>query len=225
MTLYSYSLRYDLGAAPNPYWGLCTLVICKPVIRRNAKCGDWVVGLGSVNSPLGDMSKAVVYAMKVTIPPKTMSEYNRFCVDELPEKIPDWQNPDFRRRVGDCIYDYSTDPPSIRESVHNESNRQTDVGGCNALVSDYFYYFDDRPVPLRTDLEPISHPSPGHKSTANEQHAWPFVAWLEGLGYEPNEIRGQPQLKAQIIDVADCRGVCAARDRTEAELDEMDEIC
>lgn len=33
-TLYTYCIPYDDGAAPNPYWGICTLVICKPVIRR-----------------------------------------------------------------------------------------------------------------------------------------------------------------------------------------------
>src|SRR5437870_11983954 len=104
MTLYSYCLRYDHGAAPNPYWGYCTLVICKPAIRRHATCGDWIVGLGSVESPLGDISTSVVYAMKVTRPPLAMSEYDKFCSESLRNKIPDMHSPDFRRRVGDCIY-------------------------------------------------------------------------------------------------------------------------
>ena len=42
--LFSYVLRYDDGAAPNPFWGTCTLAICKPAIRRKANLGDWVVG-------------------------------------------------------------------------------------------------------------------------------------------------------------------------------------
>jgi hypothetical protein len=66
MTLFSYCLRSDMGAAPNPFWGVCTLVICKPAIRRTAKEGDWVVGLGAGASPLGDISDQVVYAMCVT---------------------------------------------------------------------------------------------------------------------------------------------------------------
>ncbi len=65
-TLFSYCIPYDDGAAPNPFWGLCTLAICKPGIRRVAKEGDWVVGTGSVNSPAGDASGKVVYAMRVT---------------------------------------------------------------------------------------------------------------------------------------------------------------
>ena len=62
MKLYSYCLKHDRGAAPNPFWGVCTLVICKPVIRRTADVGDWVVGFGSKNSPIGDVSGKVVYA-------------------------------------------------------------------------------------------------------------------------------------------------------------------
>lgn len=38
-TLFSYCIPYDDGAAPNPFWGLCTLAICKPRIRRAAKEG------------------------------------------------------------------------------------------------------------------------------------------------------------------------------------------
>ncbi len=49
MTLYTYFIPFDNGAAPNPFGGICTLAICKPVIRRNAKAGDWVVGTGSVD--------------------------------------------------------------------------------------------------------------------------------------------------------------------------------
>ena len=36
-SIYSYVLRIDDGAAPNPFWEICTLTICKPVIRRNAE--------------------------------------------------------------------------------------------------------------------------------------------------------------------------------------------
>lgn len=69
--LYSYVLRVDDGAAPNPYWGTCTLTICKPDIRRCAQVGDWIVGTGSKNVRLKDGNKYdfsddVVYAMKVT---------------------------------------------------------------------------------------------------------------------------------------------------------------
>ena len=38
--LFTYVLAHDNGAAPNPFGGVCTLVICKPQIRRSAKEGD-----------------------------------------------------------------------------------------------------------------------------------------------------------------------------------------
>ena len=58
--IYSYVLRYDDGVAPNPYGGVCTLAICKPVIRKKAQVGDWVIGTGSFELGLGD---TLVYAM------------------------------------------------------------------------------------------------------------------------------------------------------------------
>lgn len=39
-TLFSYCIRFDDEAAPNPFWSFCVLTICKPVIRRVAKMGD-----------------------------------------------------------------------------------------------------------------------------------------------------------------------------------------
>ena len=63
------------AAAPNPFWGICTLVICRPGIRRAAKAGDWIVGTGSSNSPIGDISDRMVYAMRVS-QKITMQEYD-----------------------------------------------------------------------------------------------------------------------------------------------------
>ena len=52
--IYSYVLRYDDGAAPNPFWDLCTLTICKPGIRKGALVGDWVLGTGSKRAKCND---------------------------------------------------------------------------------------------------------------------------------------------------------------------------
>ena len=52
-TLFSYVVDHDLGFAPNPFSGCCTLVHCKfggAKDRRNivelAEVGDWIVGTG-----------------------------------------------------------------------------------------------------------------------------------------------------------------------------------
>src|SRR5919108_5570060 len=129
MKLYSYVLRYDGGAAPNPYWGICTLVICKSVIRRTAEIGDWIVGLGSANSPIGDISTRLVYAMKVT-DKLTLREYDQFCKTYLPKKIPQWQSADERLRMGDCIYQYGPgENPEMRLAVHSDRERKRDLSG------------------------------------------------------------------------------------------------
>ena len=86
-TLFSYCLPYDLGSAPNPFWGRCTLAICKPCIRQTAKIGDWVVGTGSATSPLRNNAISVVYAMQVT-EKLSMEEYDQFTRTRLPGKLP-----------------------------------------------------------------------------------------------------------------------------------------
>src|ERR1700690_770432 len=148
MRLYTYCLRYDDGAAPNPYWGICTLVICKPAIRRTAEIGDWIVGLGSVNSPIGDKSDYLVYAMKVT-EKMTMQEYDQFCLTKYPMKIPDWRSRPYIRGRGGGLYDYSAGSiPKMRWGIHNAANEVRDLSGIYALVSKHFYYFGDRPIKL-----------------------------------------------------------------------------
>src|SRR2546426_811054 len=133
-TLFSYCIPYDDGAAPNPFWGWCTLVICKPRIRRVAGKGDWIAGTGSRNSPIGDTSGRLIYAMRVT-EKMTMREYDQHVRIHLAAKIPAWFSEDARRRSGDAIYDYSSTPPRFRRSVHTEENRDRDLGGEYALSS------------------------------------------------------------------------------------------
>jgi hypothetical protein len=87
--LYTYCIPVDDGAAPNPFWEICTLNICKPAIRRTANIGDWIVGTGS--SSYGFDNK-VVYAMKVT-DKKTMEDYDAWTAANCQNKIPKHQQP------------------------------------------------------------------------------------------------------------------------------------
>ena len=221
MKLYSYCLRYDTGAAPNPFWDVCTLVICKPKIRQAANLGDWVVGFGSVNSPIGDISDRVVYAMKITTKLK-MQEYDEYCRSDLQRKIPQWyKRGDYDLKVGDCIYDYSKgEPPNLRKSVHDERNRKRDLGGEFALLSTHFFYFGDKPVQLPRKLKSIIHTTQGHKSNVNQPYVQEFINWIES--YEPNKLYGQPQRKLEITLEKDLLNKCASRD---LEEDQNDELC
>jgi len=189
--LFSYCIPYDDGAAPNPYGGICTLVICKPRIRSVAKKGDWIVGTGSIKS---GFANKVIYAMKVT-DTMSMKEYDTYCRSHYPSKIPDWYNKtDYSRRVGDCIYDFSTEPPKLREGVHKEGNRATDLGGKKALLSDHFYYFGNNPVKLPPKLVPIVNQRQGHKSNLTKDYFEDFVKWIEGFIGNLNRVRSEPGL-------------------------------
>lgn len=69
--LFSYVVDHDLGFAPNPYSGYCTLVHCKfggEGGRRNiielADVGDWIVGTGGQNGESAGNGR-VIYLMRV----------------------------------------------------------------------------------------------------------------------------------------------------------------
>jgi len=60
--IYAYKMTDDNGAAPCPQGGFLTLAICKPEIRKNAKLGDTLIGVGGKNLGLGRL----IYAAKIT---------------------------------------------------------------------------------------------------------------------------------------------------------------
>ena len=190
-TLYSYVVRTDSGAAPNPFGGVCSLVICKPDIREHAEVGDWIVGTGSANSEVGNIQGQVVYAMRVSAK-MTMAEYDDYAQEHLPIKVPDGQSGANISNVGDAIYDFSETPPRLRDGVHCEEERERDLGGRFALLSDHFYYFGAQAKPLPEHLRPIVKKRQGHRSTANEGYVDDFIEWIEGLDARPNHLQGLP---------------------------------
>lgn len=179
--LYSYTIPADDGAAPNPFNGMCSLAICKPKIRSSADVGDWVAGLGA-----GSLAGTLVYAMRVDeIQP--MSEYDRLASYRWPDRIPDVKSPRIQRRLGDCIYDYSSGKPVQRRGVHNEGNVVKDLGGLNVLLSYHYFYFGGKPIPLPRNLHGIVHQTQGHKSKANDSLVEAFISWIEEMGLPPGQ--------------------------------------
>lgn len=224
--IYSYVLRYDDGAAPNPFWGLCTLTICKPVIRRTAQIGDWVIGTGSKNTRLSDgnchdFRDSIVCAMKITNI-RTLEEYDEYCNHSLTNKIPKWKTKDWRLKVGDCIYDYSKEnEPTIRKGVHNEENRKKDLSGQNALLSDHFYYFGAEAKPLHTELTQLIKKNQGHKKIENKNLIEKFEKWI--AQFEKNKLYSDSQMKwlfdREITEkeLSICAKQCAIDDEDETE--------
>jgi hypothetical protein len=214
--LFSYCIPYDDGAAPNPYWGVCTLAICKPAIRRAAKKGDWVVGTGSKRTLTGhDFSGRVVYAMEVTNV-LSMAEYDAWTKNKLPEKIPNTISKDLNRRVGDSIYDFAFNPPKLRRGVHEDGNRNADLSGNNVLLSRNFFYFGRKPIRMPIRLIPIVHQTQGHKVNANDRYVDQFLDWLKGQDLERNCLLGEPDL----LEVVGKQLATCARLRSQSDEDD-----
>ena len=177
--LFTYTIPIDDGAAPNSFWGMCSLAICKPGIRSTARKGDWVAGLGSRNADSGDLSGRLVYAMRVE-EVVSLREYDKRAASHRPHRLPNTGSADLSDRLGDCIYDYSRGVPVQRPGARSRKRRDH-LHGKNVLVSRDFYYFGSRAIPLPDHLLPICHQTQGHESTANAPYFQRFVTWLRGL--------------------------------------------
>jgi hypothetical protein len=208
--LFTYTIPVDDGAAPNPFRGMCSLAICKPGIRRIAIKGDWVAGLGSKNSPSGDLSGHLVYAMCVE-ELLSLQDYDRQAPARWPHRIPNVGSPDLSERLGDCIYDYSRGAhPSQRPSVHGPDNVKTDLSGENVLISRDFYYLGNRAVKLPDELFPICHQTQGHRSDSNAPYFDKFVSWVRNLPLAGGQMHGWPDFTVNWATVASAGG-CSIR--------------
>lgn len=216
-TLFSYTIPYDDGAAPNPFNGMCSLAICKPGIRRIAKRGDWIAGLGSKDAPRGDLSGRLVYAMKVERV-ISMRDYDRFAPEHWPHRIPNIKSAALQDRLGDCIYDFSSSSPVQRPGVHDEGNRETDLSGENVLISWNFYYFGSCAIPLPDHLRPICHQTQGHRSISNAPYFESFVQWIRSAVPESGQLYGWPDLVLEWAPNLHRQGCVIRRDDGEQDI-------
>lgn len=191
MKIYSYVVRYDDGAAPNPFWGYCTLAICKPVIRRVAKIGDWVIGTGSKEN-VGN--ERLVYAMKVT---EIMRLEDYGSSKRFTMKIP--VGKEGIASLGDNIY-YVDEEGVVRQrfpSVHSYADRENpktqshDLSGKNVLISqsgDFYYFGRDAPE-IPKSLLCLVKKGPAHKSNFPREVINAFVKWIQA---ENPGVNGDP---------------------------------
>jgi len=162
--LYSYIVTHDTGFSPNPFWGFITLANCKPSIRRNAKVGDWIIGL----SPKAKGNK-LIYAMQV----EEIVPYDRYYRDSrFAVKIPDYTKGKVVCKCGDNIYKPLPNGGfrqlqsihSLKQGIReNPKTKAHDLGGKNVLISKNYYYFGLRAVDLPETLNGLKV-GRGHKS-------------------------------------------------------------
>lgn len=182
LRLHSYVVARDFGFAPNPFYGFCTLATCKPVIRRAASDGDWIVGTGSARNK---RQRHLVFAMKVC-EILTFAQY--------------WSDPRFQRKkpklsgskklaYGDNIYHRSANGKWMQENSHhsyadgsaNSANIKNDTQADRILIAAEFVYWGGSgpliPAQFRQpgrDIRAVR----GHKNSFPPQLVEQFVSWL-----------------------------------------------
>ena len=181
MRVYSYVIDHDLGFAPNPFHGVCTLAACKPKVRQYAQQGDYVVGTGS--RPNGCLGQ-VVYWMRID----EIIDFDRY-----------WADPRFRRkrpvmrgslvlRYGDNVYhrDPRTGCFVQEDSFHSEPagrvsapNLRRDTGTTDrVLLGREFAYWGGGGPAVPANFAEFVHRTQGHKCCFPPHRAGAFVAWL-----------------------------------------------
>lgn len=196
-SVYVYAVSYDLGFAPNPFGGLCSLACCKPKIREKAIQGDWIIGLTGVKIK---PALRCVFAMIVTRD-TSFDDY--------------WTNLEFRTRrpvrsgtpkkqVGDNIYHRDTAESRWlqEDSVHSQVdgtqcllNTAHDTRINRVLLSDRFVYFGASaplvPQPIRDALEYKRNPRDYRRFDATR--AKPLMDWLAPqIAANPNHVLDDP---------------------------------
>jgi hypothetical protein len=193
MTIYSYVIEHDLGFAPNPFHGVCTLACCKPKIRKNAVKGDYILGTGSVQVGLRGH---LCFWMRV----EDVLSFNEY-----------WSDARFRRKrpyphasqylwFGDNIYhrDEATNRYVQENSYHSEhdgsvslANLDRDTGTTDrVLLSKTFCYWGHNGKPIPKEFSDFVHDRPAHRCRFSDDRQNAFLGWLlsdssRGLCGEP----------------------------------------
>lgn len=175
--LYIYVVDRDLGFAPNPFHGYCTLATCKPGIRKGAKIGDWVMGVGG--SRLNATGRCI-FLMKVN-EIITFDEYWKDSRFKLKKSV---RNGSPVMMVGDNIYHRkSKNSPWIQEDSHhsnqdgstNLDNLQRDTKSFNVLISELYFYFGSEAPVINLNSIGYSNSRNYSKKSIGEQSISTFI--------------------------------------------------
>jgi hypothetical protein len=145
MRLFSYVVQHDLGYAPNPFHGYCTLAHCKFGRKRKnivdlADRKDWVVGTGGADLRVSSGHGRLVYAMKIS--------------DIL----------NLKQYFKDCRFRQKKIKSSLNPSPDN-LQRDRDNAVRRVLIAKEFYYFGRQAVkiPERFLIHPLEKRGPGFR--------------------------------------------------------------
>jgi hypothetical protein len=132
--LWVYRLVTDSGAAPHISEGYLTLTLCKPVIRKGAQIGDYVLafvaqGHKDIVGTGPDRFFKAAYLFRVG-DKVSLKNYEAWCKVQAPGKIP--VEPNF---MGNCQYDANL---RWRPGPHGPTEITRNLSGCFSLPSNFF---------------------------------------------------------------------------------------
>lgn len=175
--IWRYVLAVDVGMAPCPQDGVLTLTCCKPLIRREAAVGDYVMGF--LPKRFGRGRLAYVGRVASRLP---LADYQR-------------HSPDRR----DAIYRGVTSPGGeetlepLRQDYHPDvASRRRDASGVYSLRFDPYWYWGGLGVLLPEELADLAHYYVGQSSRGSTpQRLEALQIWLAQIG--PPGTRGSPR--------------------------------
>jgi hypothetical protein len=193
--VFIYVVDRDLGFAPNPFHGVCSLATCKPLIRKKAQVGDWVIGVGGRR--LNATGKCI-YAMEVS---QTLSFNEYWLAAEFRDKRPVRNGTRvmmvgdniYHRRAGNDEWHQLDSHHSLAAGVPNLLNVKKDTSVDRVLLSRKFYYFgaSARLIPSGL-LERLGFQNrQGHRIFDSQQCAM-LLEWVRSHRNEANIVVADP---------------------------------
>lgn len=192
MKIYRYVIDHDMGFSPNPFHGVCTLANCKPVIRRVAKVGDFVMGFGSMASAI---SGRLIYWMQV----EEIVTYDEYWFDPRFELKKPVVNGSHLKFHGDNIYHTGENGEvhqawsfhSLPDGQPNPANVTTDTGSTNRiLVGTLFGYYGKDALEVPANLASVIAKGRGHRTRLSGCAPDEVVDWL--VDQTPHGFHGEP---------------------------------
>jgi hypothetical protein len=198
MAIFSYVLVRDYGFAPNPFYAVCTLATCKPLIRSKACVDDWVLGFGSYDDRA--VTGKLIYAMKVE-KKCTFDEY--WNSPEFSRKKP-VMNGSLKQKYGDNIYHHGINGEWVQEDSHhknangtvNEHNLKRDTKKDYVLISRQYWYWGKYAIPILDTLKDLVKKGRNHKEISSltledELEKWLYSFKIKGYIGRPAKFLGK----------------------------------
>jgi len=191
--IYRYVIDHDMGFSPNPFYGYCTLANCKPVIRRTAKIGDFVLGFGSAKS---NIRNRLIYWTFI----EEILSYDQYWLDNRFNIKKPIQNGSHIKYHGDNIYhkningEYIQEPSfhSLPDGSTNYLNLHTDTGTTDrVLISQTFGYYGKNALLIPKRISAIIAEGRGHRVKLQDDIKTLAIDWLlnstkRGFAGEPS---------------------------------------